>query len=414
MPLLQHSSRPWPAALALALLAGAVAAETPPGTGAGAAGQSTTAADACAPVGRWRVPGAGGPRDTSAEAVISRALQSRVVLLGETHDSEEHHRWQLQTLAALQARHPELVIALEMLPRRAQPALDRWVAGELDEATFLREAEWREFWGFDPALYLPILNFARMNRIPLVAVNVDRSLTRTVAEKGFAAVPVGDREGIGVPLPALPAYEDTLFKSWREHPPPDEAHGSLDRDHPDFRRFVEAQLVWDRAIAQGLAEAVARHPGAVVAGLLGSGHVVHGWGVPHQLAALGGPAPLTLLPFDRDDPCEQLAGETAHAVFGVASPPVIMRRMRPRLGVSLGPADGGVRIIEVSPDSLALRTGLREGDVIVAVAGTPVTRAAEVAAAVMRQPPGTWLPLEVRRAGRRLELVARFPAAPER
>lgn len=398
----------------LVLVAGAVAAATPSATGDGAAGLSSAAADACVPVGRWRVPGAGGPRDTTAEAVVARAIQARVVLLGESHDREEHHRWQLQTLAALHARHPGLVIALEMLPRRVQPALDRWVAGELDEAAFLREAEWRDFWRFDPALYLPIFNFARMNRIPLVAVNVDRSLVRTVAEKGFAAVPVGDREDIGVPLPALPAYEDMLFRSWREHPPPDEAQGSLDRDHPDFRRFVETQLVWDRAMAQGIADAAARRPGAVVAGLMGSGHVVNGWGVPHQLRALGGPAPLTLLPFDRDDPCAQLAGGPADAVFGVASPPVIMPPMRPRLGVSLGPADGGVRIIDVTPGSIALRTGLRAGDVIVAVAGTPVTQAAEVAAAVMRQPPGTWLPLEVRRGGHRLELVARFPAAPER
>ena len=335
------------------------------------------------------------------------------MLLGESHDSHEHHRWQLQTLAALHARHPDLVIALEMLPRRAQRALDRWVSGELDEAQFLQESGWREAWGFDAALYLPIFHFARMNRIPLVAVNVDRGVMRAVAEQGLAAVPPAGREGVGDPAPALPAYEQMLFESWRDHLPPGEGHGARGRNDPEFRRFLESQLLWDRAMAQGIAEAAARHPRAVVAALMGRGHVVHGWGVPQQLLALGRPAPLTLLPFDRQDDCATLADGLADAVFGVAAPAPAAVPSRPRLGVTLEPAAGGVRIAEVASGSIAERAGLRKGDLILAIAGRRAGRAADVAGAVVRQAPGTWLPIEVQRGGRRLEIVARFPPAPD-
>jgi uncharacterized iron-regulated protein len=349
---------------------------------------------------------------TTAE-VVERALAARVALLGESHDSHEHHRWQLQTLAALHARHPDLVIALEMLPRRAQGALDRWVSGELDEAQFLQESGWREAWGFDAALYLPILHFARMNRIPLVAVNVDRGVTRAVAEQGLAAVPLSGREGVGDPAPALPAYEQMLFESWHDHLPPGEGLAARGRDDHEFRRFLESQLLWDRAMAQGIAEAAARHPHAVVAALMGRGHVIHGWGVPHQLLALGRPAPLTLLPFDRQDDCAALADGVADVVFGVAAPAPAAAPARPRLGVTLEPAAGGVRIAEVGSGSIAERAGLRKGDVILAIAGRRAGRAADVAGAVMRQAPGTWLPIEVQRGGRRLEIVARFPPAPD-
>jgi uncharacterized iron-regulated protein len=414
-----HSRKRLPAAVMLALVAGAVAAASLSGPGAPTSGQSAASSGACVPVGTWRTPGENGSRETTTDVVVTRALAAGSVLLGESHDSAEHHRWQLQTLTALHARHPDLVIALEMFPRRVQGALDRWIAGELDEQAFLRESEWREVWGFDPALYLPIFHFARMNRIPLVGVNVNRSLTRAVGEKGLAAVPVSEREGVGDPAPALPAYEDMLLGSWREHLPTDAAHGSADntdRNSPEFRRFLESQLVWDRAMAEGMAAAATRNPRAVVVGLMGSGHVIHGWGVSHQLQALGRPAPFTMLPFERDADCTKLAGgpagRLADAVFGVATPPRVAAAERPRLGITLEPAAGGVGIAEVANGSIAKLAGLQKGDVIVVIAGKAPKVAADVAAAVMRQAPGTWLPIEVQRGGQRLELVARFPAAP--
>jgi len=258
-----------------------------------------------------------------------------------------------------------------------------------------------------------------MNRVPLVAVNVDRSLTREVAEKGFTAVPAARREGIGVPAPALPAYEDMLFESWREHAPADQADAPASRDDAAFRHFVESQLVWDRAMAQGISDALEQHRGAVVAALMGSGHVEYGWGVAHQLRALGRAAPLMLLPYDRGSDCAELAAGIADAVFGVAAPaapaPLSPHASppRPRLGVRLEATGDGVRLSEVTPGSLAEHSGLRAGDLLVTVAGRTPLLPIEVAAAVMRQPAGTWLPIVVRRGEQELEIIARFPAEPE-
>ncbi len=57
-------------------------------------------------------------------------------------------------------------------------------------------------------------------------------------------------------------------------------------------------------------------------------------------------------------------------------------RSGPRLGLRLAPGNGGVRVVEVEPDSPAANQGLREGDVILEVAGKAVSRPADVADAV--------------------------------
>jgi len=68
-----------------------------------------------------------------------------------------------------------------------------------------------------------------------------------------------------------------------------------------------------------------------------------------------------------------------------------------------------VRIERVAPGSVAESAGLRGGDVVLLLAGVAVGSASDVQRLVSRQPPGTWLPVRVRRDGAELELVAKFP-----
>jgi uncharacterized iron-regulated protein len=359
----------------------------------------------CVPAGTWVVPG-GGSIDSAY--LYSGLAASRVVLLGERHDRLEDHRWQLQVLAALHARRPDLVIGFEMFPRRVQPALDRWVAGELGEQEFLRESDWHRVWRHDPQLYLPLFHFARMNRIPMLALNVEAELTRAVTREGFDAVPPGKREGVSRPAPASPAYVERLFEAYLEH---ERARGG-EKPTPedtDFRRFVESQTTWDRAMAQGLAQALARRPGALVAGIAGGGHVVHGHGIARQLADLGVEGVKILMPWDRHKACRDLVAGYADAVFGLAEPRA-PQAARPRLGVSIEAVEGGVAIRAVEKASIAEATGLRAGDVIVEIAGRAARSSDDVRSVVQGMAPGTWLPLKIRREGGTTELVARFPA----
>jgi len=359
----------------------------------------------CLSPGQWFVPAGERTAPIAQPVLLKELAEKRIVLLGEQHDDADHHRWQLQVIAALHAQQPNLVIGMEMLPRRAQPVLDSWVAGRLTESELLTQTDWTRVWGFDPALYLPILHFARLNRVPVIAVNVDRTVVSDIGSQGLAALPADRLEGVGRPAAARPAYRQRLQQVFNDH------GTSLVRSRA-FDRFLEAQLFWDRAFAEALATA-ARRPGApLVVGIMGSGHLVDGDGVPHQLADLGFPGSAVLLPVPADAPCHEIVTGYAHAVFALAPAPTPTTPTRPLLGVRLEPASEGVRIADVTAGSVADKAGLKAGDVFREIASRPVKESRDVTAAVARQAPGTWLPLTVARNGGEIDLVAKFPPEP--
>jgi len=354
----------------------------------------TVQAQDCPAPGWLRLDGE-RPAAVAPGALIADMAGRDVVLLGEHHDQADHHRWQLHTLAALHAQRPRMVLGFEAFPRRVQPVLDKWVAGSLTAAQFLAEVKWEEVWNMPAELYLPLFEFARLHRIPMVALNVERKLTEAVAAKGWDAVPEAEREGVSRPAPAPKAYFDELARIHKEH-----------KGEVPLANFVQAQQTWDRAMAQALAPHAS---GALAVGIIGSGHLRHGYGVPLQLRDLGVKRVGTLLPVERSR-CKDAVAGLADAVF-VLPERAPVKPPPPRLGVQLEQAGDAVRLAEVTPGSLAERSGLRKGDVVTAAAGKPVRRMGELIAVVRAQPDGTWLPLQVRRAAEIQELVVKFPPA---
>lgn len=364
----------------------------------------------CVALGNWIIPGSG---QTTQQEVIARAAKASVVLLGETHVNADHHRWQLQTLVALHAARPNMVIGFEMFPRRVQPVLDQWVAGKLSEKEFLRAAEWDHVWNTDANLYLPLFHFARMNHIPMRALNIETSLRRQVAEKGFYGVPVEEREGLTRPAEPSQAYVDFLLPIYKQHDRKDKKTGEADHNDPDFRRFIGGQQLWDRAMAQILQQALTESTGSekpLVVGVMGTGHVLHGFGVTHQLHDLGVKDVAALLPWDSDKSCKQLVKGVADAVFGVL--PHTSESFRPqfqRLGIRYEMGRGGAVVLQVEKNSIAEATKLQDSDVILEMAGLPLKNTEDVIAIVKRQAPGTWLPLKIRRDDQEMEVIAKFP-----
>jgi len=81
------------------------------------------------------------------------------------------------------------------------------------------------------------------------------------------------------------------------------------------------------------------------------------------------------------------------------------------LGVNMEEAGDGVRILYVAPGSAAAIAGVRQGDVLISLAGEPVRAITEVQTIVRRHRPGDSMPFSLVRDGNRFELNARFGPA---
>jgi uncharacterized iron-regulated protein len=203
------------------------------------------------------------------DEMVADLAAARVVYVGERHPSAADHRAQLRVIQALHARDQDLAVGMEMFDRSYQPVLDQWSAGELDEAEFLRRIHWYANWRFDYALYRPIFDYVRANRLRLVALNLPFNIPPKIR--------VGGTEHLsGYEKGFLPGRVDTSNAAHRAFVQ------QVFRQHDfrsDFEDFYLAQCVWEDVMA----ESVARELGAgrmVV--LAGNGHIQFKYGIPER------------------------------------------------------------------------------------------------------------------------------------
>lgn len=378
-------------------------------------GKATSANDSssqsCLVAGSWHQLDDRGATTVSAADTLRDAASQDVVLLGEYHTSADGHRWQLQTLAALHLLHPDMIIGFESFPRRLQPVLDRWVAGQLDEDEFLTQTEWPKIWGYSATFYMPMFEFARINHIPMVALNVDKTLPSAVSKSGWDAVPASMKEGVSRPAAPPQTYVDKLFDIYKQHAMDDAARANMTPSNPKFRHFVEAQATWDRAMAEALAQqAKSGHAGqrVLAVGIMGAGHVSGGNGIPHQLNDLGISKVAKLLPVSAARGCKPFEANYADAVFALPAHP----KKEARLGVQLEDMQGEIRVVAVEPGSVAELAGLKPADAFVMAGGSFVKGMDEFLETIENAPAGSWLPVKIERgkAEDLHDVVVKFPS----
>lgn len=182
--------------------------------------------------------------------LISQLAKANIVYLGETHDSLADRQAQLEIIQSLYQRHPQLTIALEMFQHPFQPALDRYLAGEIDEMQLRAQTEYDQRWGLEWEFLAPILRFARQHKIPLLALNTPREITRKVARWGLESLTTEELQYIP-PLSSIRTdnqeYRQMLLDIYQQT-----LHGKHGHSI-NFEGFFVAQVLWDETMAENLA-----------------------------------------------------------------------------------------------------------------------------------------------------------------
>ncbi|MFZ5907829.1 MAG: ChaN family lipoprotein [Nitrospirota bacterium] len=209
------------------------------------------------------------------DRMVSDLKEAEIVLVGETHDRERHHRIQLQIIKALRASNKRLAVAFEMLVEEEQQFLDQWVSGSLSLDEFL--PIYYRNWNFPWPLYKDIFLYIRDHKIPALALNVAPEITRKVARSGFASLTEDELKKLPPETGCVvnEQYMQFIRRAYAMH-----GHGGK-----QFLYFCEAQLLWDQVMAKNLVAYLKKNPGSSIVTIAGNGHA---WkrGIPEHIRAM--------------------------------------------------------------------------------------------------------------------------------
>jgi uncharacterized iron-regulated protein len=326
--------------------------------------------------------------------IASRVADKTIVYVGEKHDRYGDHLVQLEMIQALHRRHPKLAIGMEMFQRRYQKSLDDHISGETETQTFLKESRYFSTWRFNYHLYEDIIQYARANRIPVVALNQDNELVRKVANEGLESLSPEEKGRIPdeLILDDEP-YKKRLRSVFEMH------QTNLDGDSiPQvFEYFHQAQILWDETMAESIANFLTNRPDYHMVVLAGSGHLAYGAGIPKRVYRRIGKDYAIILP----DPGEPL--EVGLADF-VIFPSEVQAPEDAKLGIMLDSSDGLLTVAGFSRGSGAEKAGMEKGDIVLAVDGQKVEDFDDLRVFLATRHVGDVVRVEVRRDKATVEL----------
>lgn len=256
-------------------------------------------------------------------AIAEEFAGADVVFVGEHHDDHLHHRKQLMVIRALHESGADVAVGLEMFLATENEVLDGWVAGTVAEGDIKKV--FAEHWTVPWAKYRAIFVYARDNGIPLVGLNISKTVIHQVFTGGFASLePEMAAKMPGASCDVDEKYEEFIREAIgghdhhkkdakadadKEEDEGDAAASEDDRGEYDagadgdeeaaakeaedkpsfddiiFKKFCEAQVAWDTAMAYHAVEYLKQNPGRTLVILTGS---AHSWkrGMPRRIAEI--------------------------------------------------------------------------------------------------------------------------------
>ena len=322
------------------------------------------------------------------DELITRLARADVVLLGEEHTALDQKLLQAQLVDGIAATGRRVVLAMEFFQRDDREALEKWVAGELDDRGLLEATGWYDRGSYRWEYTRPVMEVARARQLKVVGANVPRDIPRTVNRQGLDGLTEEQQAEVGEVAVDGSAQHRYLVARY---------FGDTVALLPPswFGNMYAAQCLWDVVMARSVLDEVA--DGTTVVLVVGSGHVAYRLGISRRLddeRAASGLPPLEIATFcpvtapapDPDgEPSGHPMGGGQHA-DGDDDPPAIFARSLadyvgvfpdrggidafPTLGLRLSADDDGrPKVSMVWPDTLAEAVGFASGDLILDVNG---------------------------------------------
>jgi len=293
------------------------------------------------------------------ETSIPKIENKRLLFIGENHDNYAHHLNQKKIIQDLHNKGVKLAIGLEMFQRPFQAVLDAYIAGDIDESALLKQSEYFLRWGYDYKLYRPIMILAKEHGIPLIALNLDRALTKKISKNGINALSTKEKTR----LPQSLDFSDLSYKKRLMEVFNDPEHIKMmpkkHRPNPEF--LYQAQILWDETMADTTAKYLQNHPDTIMIVLAGNAHLEYFSGIPNRVKRRID-IPMSVILQDSQKQ-ESKADQYLY-------PKPIMIEATPKLGVYV--SSDLLKVTSISKDSIAEKLAVKKGDTIITLSDIPV------------------------------------------
>jgi len=227
-------------------------------------------------------------RELRLSQLADRLQHYDVVFYGESHGHPGVHLAEMQLLRALYERNPRWVVSFEQFERDVQGVVDDYLAGRIGETALIEKSR---AWNNYAASYRPLLEFAKVHHLPVIAAEAPGWAVSCVGRSGPAILeqfsPL-ERSWVASDIHAGPgAYRDQYMQflggsATHGGGKPGEAEAAA-RAERDAQNSFAAQVTRDDTMAESIERALERHPGYKLLHLTGSFHAAKFLGTVERL-----------------------------------------------------------------------------------------------------------------------------------
>ena len=216
-------------------------------------------------------------RAIAFDTLLDSVAKTDVVAIGEEHHQPDIQAFALRLLEALAQRRPRhLALAMEFLERDQQVLVDAYLTGAIDRPTLQNRLGVSQAFMRD---YFPLLDYARRQGLPVIAMNIPRRIARQVAREGLQntlqQLSHSEREHLPGAFSAIaPLYRTYFLEAVAPH-------HTLQGEAAEY--FVQASHLKDDTMAEALARFLEAHPGVTILALAGRFHFDYGKAIPALL-----------------------------------------------------------------------------------------------------------------------------------
>jgi len=193
-------------------------------------------------------------KEVSIDDITGNVPAGQVLIFGEQHDDSIGHVLEKAIFEKLHQRFGgDLVLTMEMFERDIQPVIDEYLADIISEKNFRKEA--RSWNNYDD--YRPLVEFAKTNKLKVIAANAPARYTNLVTRKGLKALDILSKDvkkNYIAPLPVdtlTGIYYEKFLEAMGGHTTPG-------------MHLYQSQNFWDATMSYSVNQAMKQNKSATV------------------------------------------------------------------------------------------------------------------------------------------------------